>query len=171
MHQDIGVHLYWMLNDNEEWVKICCTFTSSPGSINIIVVATLLPGWQVESYGSASWDCFLPVFPIPPLPHMTARNSDWVTGVGENMQLMQHVQTSANPLIACMHSHYHYQKHFTGSSIFGARGNNKGCCIQVINWLSHFSPCGESWQAWCSLNCWWENVGGVLETSHATLRN
>ena len=56
--------------------------------------------------------------------------------------------------------------------IIGARGNNKGsCCIQVINWLSHFSPCGESWQAWCSLNCWWENVGGVLETSHATLRN
>ena len=38
--------------------------------------------------------------------------------------------------------------------IIGARGNNKGsCCIQVINWLSHFSPCGESWQAWCSLNC------------------
>ena len=56
--------------------------------------------------------------------------------------------------------------------IISARGNNKGsCCIQVINWLSHFSPCGESWQAWCSLNCWWENVGGVLETSHATLRN
>ena len=53
----------------------------------------------------------------------------------------------------------------------GADNYYKGCCIQVINWLSHFSPCGESWQAWCSLNCWWENVGGVLETSHATLRN
>ena len=54
--------------------------------------------------------------PYSPLPNMTARNSDWVTGVGENMQLMQHVQTSANPLIACMHSHYQYQKHFTVSS-------------------------------------------------------
>ena len=54
--------------------------------------------------------------PYFPLPHMTARNSDWVTGVGENMQLMQHVQTSVNPLIACMHSHNQYQKHFTVSS-------------------------------------------------------
>ena len=170
MHQDIGVHLYWMLNDNEEWVKICCTFTGSPGSTNIIVVATLLPGWQEESYGSASWDCFLlsALFPPPShdrkkfrLGHRCRRKYAADATHADQRQPFDSLHAFTLPVSKTLHWIF----------TIGADNYYKGCCIQVINWLSHFSPCGESWQAWCSLNCWWENVGGVLETSHATLRN
>ena len=124
-----------------------------------------------ESYGSASWDYFHLSSLIPPpshgrkkfrLGHRCRRKYAADATRADQRQPFDSLHAFTLPVSKTLHCFF----------IIGARGNNKGsCCIQVINWLSHFSPCGESCQVCCSLNCWWENVGGVLETSHATLRN
>ena len=104
------------------------------------------------------WKCKLrllpPVFPIPPSPshdrkkfrlgHRCRRKYAADATRADQRQPFDSLHAFTLPVSKTLHCFF----------IIGARGNNKGsCCIQVINWLSHFSPCGESWQAWCSLNC------------------
>ena len=104
------------------------------------------------------WKCklrlFPPVFPIPPPPsrdrkkfrlgHRCRRKYAADATHADQRQPFDSLHAFTLPVSKTLHCFF----------IIGARGNNKGsCCIQVINWLSHFSPCGESWQAWCSLNC------------------
>ena len=102
------------------------------------------------------WKCklrlFPPVFPIPPpshdrkkfrLGHRCRRKYAADATHADQRQPFDSLHAFTLPVSKTLHWFF----------IIGASGNYKGCCIEVINWLSHFSPCGESCQVWCSLNC------------------